>query len=398
MDWQSLLNQRQFGGLGGANNNANNPPPGPIVSFKAGILTATPKPGGNNNFLVHADPRRGTISLEKIDGITHFMWKDRQTLQVVHDSVVIPGDQTLVKVDTGRPEDRIYLLQFKSTTDRFFFYWMQDPDASKDEEKVTNLNKAMNEPSQPTIAGGAGGMGRRAVGAVAEPPPRVVAMDDLESVLSGLGFAAPPSTSTTAQQQQHPSTSSSVSASATTTENVASGGVVPMSDVKPTTTSSDNNQHTTTAPSTATGSGGGGGGGVTEQDVLDALLQVARTPSLEKVVTSESIKSLLDDDNVAESLMKLLPPGRRTREELFHTTNSPHLISALRAFSKVLNSGHLPSVMANFQLQGGGSHLARGDGIGAFLAAIEDYVQRHPNFENEDLGGSSNNEDDVKKQ
>ena len=109
--------------------------------------------------------------------------------------------------------------------------------------------------------------------------------------------------------------------------------------------------------------------------MLRALLEVARTPTLDNVLTSDAVLSLLDDEGVADALMALLPEGKRTREELVQTASSPHLRSALRALSRVLSDENFASVMANFQLRGGDAYLARGDGIGAFLEAISEVVE-----------------------
>jgi 4-diphosphocytidyl-2C-methyl-D-erythritol kinase len=40
---------------------------------------------------------------------------------------------------------RVYLLQFKSSNQKLFF-WMQDKDESKDEERVAKLNRLINDP------------------------------------------------------------------------------------------------------------------------------------------------------------------------------------------------------------------------------------------------------------
>lgn len=118
-------------------------PAAPLASFKAGKMKMTPV---GEKFRVEADERRGLTLLEKgVDNTLHFIWKDRQTLQTVDDVLVFPGEQVLEKVDTGRPEDRVYLLSFKTSTTRRLFFWMQEPDVSKDENVVAEFNRLMNE-------------------------------------------------------------------------------------------------------------------------------------------------------------------------------------------------------------------------------------------------------------
>jgi hypothetical protein len=169
--------------------------PAPLISFKAGKMRTSPI---ENRFRVEADDRRGLLSLEKgQDGAIHFLWKDRQTMQAVDDFLVFPGDQTLEKVDTGRPEDRIYLLTFKTSADRRFFFWMQEPDATKDEERVKDFNRFMNDvaATAPPPSGGlrgllsttgSGALSSAAGGSSAAAP--IVGLDELSNILSGLGY------------------------------------------------------------------------------------------------------------------------------------------------------------------------------------------------------------------
>lgn len=49
------------------------------------------------------------------------------------------------QVDTGRESDRVYLLQYRNSSRRFF-YWMQEPDASKDGEVADKLNRLLRDP------------------------------------------------------------------------------------------------------------------------------------------------------------------------------------------------------------------------------------------------------------
>jgi hypothetical protein len=154
--------------------------------MKAGKMRTTPI---ENRFRVEADERRGLLLLEKgSDGATHFIWKDRQTLQVVDDLLVFPGDQSLQKVDTGRPGDRVYLLTFKTSASRRLFFWMQEPDASKDEERVKEVNRLMNDVnSLSNPVRGLGGAGLNTGPLTATAP--AVGLDELSDILSGLGYS-----------------------------------------------------------------------------------------------------------------------------------------------------------------------------------------------------------------
>ena len=55
---------------------------------------------------------------------------------------VFPSDRiNFRKVNTGKEEDRVYLLQFGSNTDRRFFYWLQYLAKEEDEQSVKEIDE-----------------------------------------------------------------------------------------------------------------------------------------------------------------------------------------------------------------------------------------------------------------
>jgi len=129
-----------------------------LLEFKAGICSAAPQ--GDGKFRIEADERKGRISLVSgTDGAIHLYFKLRPSGEVVEDILVFPNNQTFSKVDTGRSGDRVYLLQFKRSTRRFFF-WMQGSNSADDETNCRKLNEYMDNPFPGLFgAGGAGGAG-----------------------------------------------------------------------------------------------------------------------------------------------------------------------------------------------------------------------------------------------
>ena len=71
------------------------------------------------------------------DQMHHLKWKDRTTGAQEEDLFLFPDEQTIEKVDTGRPDDRVYLLQFKNGKRHFF--WSQEFDEEAEKEKVELL-------------------------------------------------------------------------------------------------------------------------------------------------------------------------------------------------------------------------------------------------------------------
>lgn len=119
---------------------------------------------------------------------------------------------------------------------------------------------------------------------------------------------------------------------------------------------------------------------LTEEDLIRALEGPQMTPSLANIVNGSALEALLQDadEEVKQTLIALLPEGRQTEEELMRTFHSPQLRQTLVQLSKALNSENINMVIQNFGLDArAGAHLLQiGDGIGAFLAALEDQVER----------------------
>ncbi|KAE8985107.1 hypothetical protein PF010_g21176 [Phytophthora fragariae] len=143
----------QFGNVFGAPSTAGR---NELVSFNAGTMTV--KPSANGKFLVTPQLEKGKVCLSRGDDqLLHFQWVDRQTGASPEDFIIFPDDAHFAKVDTGRPEDRVYILQYKNSSRRFFF-WMQNKDASRDEELVKKVNDCMNN-AQAAASSEGGGRG-----------------------------------------------------------------------------------------------------------------------------------------------------------------------------------------------------------------------------------------------
>ena len=70
--------------------------------------------------------------------------------------MVFPNDVRYYKVDTGRAQDRVYMLQWQSGSNRRFCFWMQDKSADADEENCRKLNEYIQNPPEPEAAGSGG--------------------------------------------------------------------------------------------------------------------------------------------------------------------------------------------------------------------------------------------------
>ena len=154
---QSLFPGQMPGGMGSGGNK-------PVVTLKWGKCFVVDMDNGKK-FKVTPDLRKGLFEMsgKGADQMHHLKWKDRTTGTQEEDLFLFPDEQTIEKVDTGRPDDRVYLLQFKNGKRHFF--WSQEFDEDAEKEKVENLKKYLKDPStvpapapaQPSLPGGGAG-------------------------------------------------------------------------------------------------------------------------------------------------------------------------------------------------------------------------------------------------
>jgi len=132
--------------------------PAPLVRFKAGKMTAEWQ-SASRKFLVSPQNEKGEIVLTRAaDGqLLHFQWLNRVSKEVVDDYIVF-ADCEYKKVDTGREDDRVYMLEWTGSSRRFFF-WMQDKDDSKDAENMAKINEHISSPGEGGGAAAGAGAG-----------------------------------------------------------------------------------------------------------------------------------------------------------------------------------------------------------------------------------------------
>jgi len=112
--------------------------------------------------------------------------------------------------------------------------------------------------------------------------------------------------------------------------------------------------------------------------VTNAMQQQQQYPSLDKIFSATEAVKFLEDESICNELKSFLPEELQTKEELEHTLTSPQLRQAFVSLSYALMSDNFNTVMSNFQLDpmDGAIEMQRGDGIAAFLKAIQAQADR----------------------
>jgi len=396
-----------FGGPAGRPQTKN------LVEFRAGKMNMRGK-------MVHPDKRKGQVYVyQSEDSLMHFCWKDRTKGTVEDDLIIFPDDiefKRVAQCTTGR----VYLLRF-SSSNRKFFFWMQEPKSDKDEELSKKVNEVLNNPPTPgssragSGAGGAGGFGGL--------PPELAAglgegdlqnllgnmsQQQLMQLLGGMGMGGVGGLSSlmggranTGQSESTPPSRahSSPGPRASTTDSTTSATPRPITAATtgtgPATTSTPATG-TAATPATAasaagqniqlsdlqnilTGFGGAGGSAEPKENV-----------DLTKALTPEIMIPILANKDVQERLIPFLPEGEtlpKTEAELRATVQSPQFNQAMNSFSAALASGQLGPLMNQFNLGEDVVNAAAQGDVEAFVKAMQASLNKKEGDEEEKMEG-----------
>jgi hypothetical protein len=308
----------------------------PLVEFRAGKMNFD-----DSTKNVTPDRRKGLIQLtQSPDGLIHFIWKDRTSGIAENDLIVFP-DEAVFKHLKQCTTGRVYLLEYK-TSSRKLFFWMQEPSDAKDEENSNKINQYMNNPPTPGENTGGAGMGgmdqnalfqmlsggrpQRSGGASGQQAQggSMLGVNDLQSILSGI---VPPSALSGLLNQRQQ-------------QGAAAQPQRPSGQPQPPT--------------------------------QQAPAQGPR-PRLSALINPELILPHLSNPVIQQQLIPFLPPEQRTPEELRQVLHSPQFQQSLDAFGDALESGQLGELMRQFGLNTTGP-----SSIQQFLQAIQNSSPQQP--------------------
>lgn len=349
--------------------------------------------------MVHPDKRKGLVYVyQSDDSLMHFCWKDRTSGNVEDDLIIFPDDiefKLVKQCTTGR----VFVLKFKSSTRKFFF-WMQEPKSDKDEENCKKVNESLNNPPTPGSSRGGGG----GSGGLASELANITGDSDLQSMLGGMsqqqlmqllggmgmagpggGLSAlmgrPGSAQSTASEppmrvQSSPGTRSTGGTAETPVQpRPVTAAALPSQNTTTTTSSA-----TTTTTTTAAGQAGQARPQIQLSDLQNILsnMNVPTTAKesidLSQALNPESMIPILANPEVQERLTKFLPEGQelpKTEEELRNTISAPQFQQALSSFSSALQSGQLGPLMNQFGLGEEVANAAAQGDLDAFVKAMQ---------------------------
>ncbi|XP_015916030.1 proteasomal ubiquitin receptor ADRM1-A isoform X2 [Parasteatoda tepidariorum] len=386
-----------------------------LVEFRAGKMSM-------KNMIVSADKRKGLVYVYQADdSLMHFCWKDRTTGVVEDDLIIFPDDVVFKKVPectTGR----VYVLKFKSSSRRCF-YWLQEPKTDRDNEFCCKVNQYLNNPP-------AGGSSRSGTGgSLGGSSTPSQSGGGLQSELSSLGDGDLQSLLNNMSQQQliqllggvgginqMPSLSSLLSGSRPSSGQSATGSSSGLSSSEsshnvtetvtaPSTRATTQSAVTTTpSPATTTSTTTASASSIQLSDLQNILSGInlpatasesAPKPSvdLSSAITAEALQPLFNNQELMDRVRSFLPPSSDVppvpSDQLRSTVQSPQFQQALGMFSAALQSGQLGPLMQQFGMTTEVVAAANSGDMEAFVKALQ-------NSKNSSSGSSSDKKDQDK--
>ncbi|XP_037024303.1 proteasomal ubiquitin receptor ADRM1 homolog [Bradysia coprophila] len=347
-----------------------------LVEFRAGRMNMVGK-------MVNPDTRKGMVYLYQAeDQLIHFCWKDRSNGKVEDDLIIFPDDCEFKRIDQCKT-GRVFLLKFKSSSRRLFF-WMQEPKTDKDEEYCRRVNDIMNNPpSASTLSSSRAGESNdlqymlnnmsqmqlmQLFGGVGQMGGLSNLLGSIHRPSDSARTSARTSTTSTPPTSATPATTAVTSAATPETPNNAVPVTTPSAPRKNDTGGKKDDvskvllselQSFLSGLKTSDGAGGSSTNG--------------RNIDLSTAVNAETV-SFLTDAERTENLLAHLPnidSDDNAKEQLRETITSPQFQQALSMFSSALQSGQLGPVVSQFQLNDEAVAAASAGDLEQFVKALE---------------------------
>lgn len=326
--------------------------------------------------MVVPDVRKGLLYVyQSEDSLMHFCWQDRTTGIVEDDLIIFPDDCEYVRVPqctTGRA----YLLKFKSSHRRFFF-WLQEPRTDKDEDNCKRINEILNNPSGTVSSGGSNDQDLQSL-------LNNMSQSQLMQLFGG-GVGQIGGLSSLLGTMNRPSTGGTRSSGGTPALTHRTSSSLPSGTTTTTTSSTTPTGTTTTStaenPSTtqSTAESGSISSPIQLTDLQNFLQGIAPTASADKnsvdlstALTSDALSGLLSNTDAINQLENHLPAiGGTTEDQLRSTLASPQFQQAVQQFSSALESGQLGPIVSKLSVNPEAVAAASHGNMADFVKALE---------------------------
>ncbi|KAK4884350.1 hypothetical protein RN001_000621 [Aquatica leii] len=359
--------------------------------------------------MVYPDKRKGLLYLyQSEDSLMHFCWQDRTTGIVEDDLIIFPDDCEYIKVPqctTGRA----YLLKFKSSSRRFFF-WLQEPRADKDEDNCKRINEILNNPSSSVSGVGSSDQDLQSLlnnmsqsqlmqlfgGGVGQ----IGGLSSLLGTMNRPSAGATRNTNTT-PALTHRTTSSVPAPGGQTGSTTASA---PSTNTTPTTTA-ETTQPNNRTPQSTTDTAASISSPIQLTDLQNFLQGIAPTSAdhqsvdLSTALTSDALSGLLSNSEAIQQLENHLPAiGGSTEEQLRSTLASPQFQQAVQQFSSALESGQLGPIVSQLSVNPEAVAAASQGNMADFVKALEKSNKESADQSSENKDAKKKSDKDAKKE
>ncbi|KAL9874579.1 proteasomal ubiquitin receptor ADRM1 homolog isoform X3 [Glossina fuscipes] len=344
------------GGLSNTGNSGSN-----LVEFRAGRMNLVGK-------MVHPDTRKGLVYMTQgDDGLMHFCWKDRTTGKVEDDLIVFPDDFEYKRVEQCKT-GRVYVLKFKTSSRRMFF-WMQEPKSDKDEEFCRRVNELLNNPPSASRSGQDGGDLQYMLNNMSQQ--QLMQLFGGVGQMGGLSSLLGSMNSRSSDNSRTPSSRNNALSGAAALH--SSDNAINASPRIPTASKSKNNKIScSVANSTGTGGSGPGSNNTGIGAGSGRSLNIDLATGL---VGSDAINDIISDPERVNLLSVHLPEikdaDENKKQQIKDTIASPQFQQALSLFSNALQSAQLGPVISQFELTPDAVAAAYAGNLEDFVKALE---------------------------
>lgn len=343
---------------------------------------------------IKPDTRKGQVYMDQgEDRLLHLYWKERKNQSVAEDDLIIFPDEAEFRQITQCTTGRVYLLQFKTSNERHF-YWMQSKTDEKDKEIVERVNELIRDPDANMNAASdldessSHAELMRLLNGVESQDPNITPENLLQFLNSMNGSGDTQDEDDDEDDEDEPmetaTTSPAAATTTTTTTTRAPAAETTVNVPQQTPSTAAAATPSSEAPAAASTPSVPVATSQQSNQQLDQLRQMlanvrpteASAPiALSDVLTTQSLAPLLNDPEICASLFPFLPEeSERSAEEVRQVVKSPQFSQALQSLSAALQTGQLGPLLSQLGLD-----PSAGNSVESFLIAIGEQAKQKKN-------------------